>query len=113
MWFVSEIFSVQQCIVTVQLGFSFRLILILFLQTSVKLPGYPDIDLALDHPVWVVDDHPIDQTAAAVVDGDPHTCTNTLPIGEFSVIDLGFGVAVDKVIIFAPSVVGSINLYNA
>ena len=64
----------------------------------------------LDHPVWVADDHAINQTAAAVVDGNRDTCSNMPQPAKFWVIDLGFSVAVDEVTIFASIVVGSITL---
>ena len=54
-----------------------------------------------------------DQLAAAVVEGDIHTCSIMSQTAEFWVIDLGFCVAVDEVTIFSAIGAGSITLYTA
>ena len=71
-----------------------------------SVSGYQSVNLARHHPAWIMRDNGINETAAVLVDGDTHTCSNVNQ--TFWAVDLGFNVAVDDVTIVSSNFEGNI-----
>ena len=75
---------------------------------SMLVSGYPAVNSARYRPSWLMRYEYMNETTAALVDGDTHTCSSVDQ--TFWAVDLGFNVAVDDVTIVSSNFTGNISL---
>ena len=85
--------------------FSVMLTVTMTMPMVMLVSGYPAVNLARHHPVWLTDYFDLWDTAASLVDGDTHTCSRVDQL--FWAVDLGFNAAVDGVTIVPSNFAGS------
>ena len=85
--------------------FSVTLTVTMTMPMVMLVSGYPAVNLARHHPVWLTHYFGPWDTAAFLVDGDTLTCSSVDQL--FWAVDLGFNVAVDEVTIVPSNFAGS------